>query len=335
MGKEKNAGERRALRSTPHVAANHPQHHSVLREEVVRWLQPGPGRRIVDGTLGWGGHTEAMLEAGATVWGADRDPDALEASRQRLSLHVASGQLRLLHVRASGLAERLRAEAGGLDSMRLDNFDGVLLDLGVSSPQIDRPERGFSFRSDGPLDMRMDPTQGETAAELIARLSDEELADVLWQYAEERHSRRIARAIKAALPQRTADLAACVASVLPPDRGQHPATRTFQALRIAVNRELEELDEALRTLPQILASGGRLAIISFHSLEDRRVKECFRRLSGEGAPVDPMGRPLTPPRFSQPLRKAVKGEDLDPHPRARSARLRVLERLPPHSPRER
>ena len=333
MGRERNTSERRALRSTPQAVANHPQHHSVLREEVVRWLQPGPGRRMVDGTLGWGGHTEAMLEAGATVWGADRDPDALEASRQRLTPQVASGRLRLLHVCASGLAERLKTEAE--PGQTPDGFDGVLLDLGVSSPQIDRPERGFSFRSDGPLDMRMDPTRGETAAELIARLSDEELADVLWQYAEERHSRRIARAIKAALPQRTADLAACVASVLPPDRGQHPATRTFQALRIAVNRELEELDEALRTLPEILASGGRLAIISFHSLEDRRVKECFRRLSGEGAPVDPMGRPLTPPRFSQPLRKAVKGEDLDPHPRARSARLRVLERLPPPSPRER
>lgn len=335
MGRERGqrsggSGERREI---PHVeregvAPNHPEHHSVLREEVIRWLRPGPGRRIADGTLGWGGHAEALLAAGAEVWGSDRDPAALEASGARLAAAAAAGRLRLLRGPFSTLAERLRAAGALVDEGQGGGLHGVLLDVGVSSPQIDRPERGFSLRADGPLDMRMDPTQGETAAELIARLSEQELADILYQYAEERHSRRIARAIKAALPQRTAALAACVASACPPDRGQHPAIRTFQALRIAVNGELDELDAALRSVPEILLPGGRLVIISFHSLEDRRVKECFRRLSGEGAPVDPMGRPLTPPRFSQPIRKAVAGEDLDPHPRARSARLRVLERLP-------
>lgn len=288
-------------------------HHSVLLSEVISGLDPQPGQFFVDGTVGYGGHSAALLAHDVRLWGLDQDPAALLASRARLGPSVM-----LHHARYSALPALLDGRQP----------DGILLDLGVSSPQLDQPERGFSFRGDGPLDMRMDPTQGESAAELIARIEEEDLCKILWEYGDERQGRRIARAIKAALPiTRTAALAAVVAKVLPPDRGQHPATRTFQALRIAVNREMEELDQALAVFPELLAPGGRLAIISFHSLEDRKVKECFRRLSGEGAPVDLYGHPLEPARFRLPMRKAVKGEDHDPHPRARSARLRILQRL--------
>ena len=177
--------------------------------------------------------------------------------------------------------------------------------------------------------MRMDTSTGITAAELLEQLDEEELADVLYTLGEERQSRRVARAIKAALPLTTTTaLAELVARVLPHERRIHPATRTFQALRIAVNRELEELDEALAALPKRLAAGGRIAVISFHSLEDRRVKQTFRTLAGEGAPVDLRGQPLVTPDYRLVERRARKGEDLDPNPRARSARLRSLERLP-------
>lgn len=291
----------------------HDPHHPVLREATLELLDPRPGAFFVDGTVGWGGHSSALLERGVVLWGLDRDPSALEWSRKRLGDGV-----RLHHATFSQLPELLEGRRP----------DGILLDLGVSSPQLDRPERGFSFRNNGPLDMRMDPTRGETAAELLARVDEAELADILYHYGEERQSRRIARAIKAGLPfAGTAALAECIAKQLPYERGQHPATRSFQGLRIAVNRELEELDSALATFPELLAPGGRLAIISFHSLEDRKVKERFRELSGEGAPVDYRGQPLSAPRFRLPVRKAVKGEDGDPHPRARSARLRVLQRL--------
>ena len=289
-------------------------HAPVLLDDVLDVLAPRPGALFVDGTLGRGGHAEALLARGVQLIGLDRDPEAIAAGRARLGdtveLHHAPFS-RIPHVLAGRLA------------------DGVLLDLGVSSPQLDVAARGFSFRSDGPLDMRMDPTSGEPVGEWLARAGEAELADVLYQLGEERQSRRVARAIVAARPLRgTAHLAEVVARVLPPDRRIHPATRTFQALRIFVNRELEELDAALASVPECLAPGGRFAVISFHSLEDRAVKQAFRRLAGEGAPVDLRGHPLVPPRFRLLERRARKGGDRDPNPRARSARLRALERLP-------
>lgn len=289
-------------------------HAPVLLDDVLDVLAPRPGALFVDGTLGRGGHAEALLARGVRLVGLDRDPDAIDAVRARLGDAVE-----LHHAPFSRIPEVLGDRRA----------DGVLLDLGVSSPQLDRPERGFSFRADGPLDMRMDPTRGEPVSAFLERCTSEELADVLWRYGEERQSRRVARAIVGARPLRgTAHLAEVVARALPPDKRIHPATRTFQALRIWVNDELGELDDALARVPECLAAGGRFAVIAFHSLEDRRVKDAFRRLAGEGAPVDLYGKPVVPPRFRLVERRARKGEDRDVNPRARSARLRTLERLP-------
>jgi 16S rRNA (cytosine1402-N4)-methyltransferase len=294
-------------------------HAPVLRDEVVDLLAPRPGSVVLDGTLGRGGHAEAFLQAGAQVLGLDRDPDALAACSARLSAWTGGGALTLHHATFDRAADILAGR----------RVDGAFLDLGVSSPQLDTPARGFSFRADGPLDMRMDPTHGETAAELLDRLDETGLADLLWRYGEERQSRRIARMVVAARPLRsTGALATLCARALPQERRIHPATRTFQALRIAVNDELGQLERALQVLPECLAPGGRLAILSFHSLEDRMVKQRFRTLAGEDGPRDLRGRPLVPPRHRLVERRARKGEELDPNPRARSARLRVLERLP-------
>ena len=302
-------------------------HAPVLRDEVLDLLaveaytsslQVG-APLVLDGTFGRGGHTEALLLAGAQVIALDRDPEALDAGRARLGAWIEAGALELHHAcfadAPTVLAER--------------RVQGIFLDLGVSSPQLDTPERGFSFRADGPLDMRMDPTSGESAAELIQRLEEGALADVIYQYGEERQSRRVARAIKAAGPLTTTGaLAALVARVLPHDKRIHPATRTFQALRIAVNDELGQLERALADLPGCLVPGGRFAVISFHSLEDRLVKQAFRARAGIDAPRDLRGNPMVPPDFRLVERRARTGKDLDPNPRARSARLRALERLP-------
>jgi len=242
----------------------------------------------------------------------DRDPEAISYGRRQFPL------LELHHAPFSELPAILQGRRP----------QGILLDLGVSSPQLDQGYRGFSFRLDGPLDMRMDPTTGSSAAELIDQLTEAELADLLYQYGEEKQSRRVARAIVAARPlQRTAQLADVVAKVLPYEHRIHPATRTFQALRIAVNQEMEQLDQALKTFPQLLAVGGKMAVISFHSIEDRKVKERFRELAGVGAPVDWRGQPLTEPDYQLQPSKAIKGEDHDAHPRARSARLRFIHRI--------
>ncbi len=302
-------------------------HAPVLRDEVLDLLAveaytsslQGGTPLVLDGTFGRGGHTEALLQAGAQVIALDRDPEALDAGRARLGAWIEAGALELHHAcfadAPTVLAER-RAQ-------------GIFLDLGVSSPQLDTPARGFSFRADGPLDMRMDPTSGESAAELIQRLEEGALADVIYQYGEERQSRRVARAIKAAGPLTTTGaLAALVARVLPHDKRIHPATRTFQALRIAVNDELGQLERALAELPGCLVPGGRFAVISFHSLEDRLVKQAFRARAGIDAPRDLRGNPMVPPDFRLVERRARTGKDLDPNPRARSARLRALERLP-------
>ena len=274
---------------------------------------------IVDGTLGGGGHAEALLDRGARVLGLDRDPKALAAATARLARFEGRFQ-----ARQGDYADAL-ALAGG-------PVDGLLLDLGVSSPQLDDAARGFSFTKDGPLDMRMGG-QGRTAAELIAETDERELADLIYAFGEERFSRQIARALKAAAPRTTLEAAKAVEAAVPRKLREtriHPATRTFQALRIAVNQELRQLESTLQGLDALLRPGGRAAIISFHSLEDRLVKQAFRRLSG-GEDPGPRGLPLPPgppPRFRLLTKKALVASEAEvaANPRARSAKLRGLEK---------
>lgn len=298
-------------------------HATVLRDEVVLLLNPVPGKRLVDATLGGGGHAEALLAAGAEVIGVDRDPTAIAAARERLA---DSPSFRAVEGRAGEL-ESLLGELGLLP------LDGLLMDLGVSSPQLDMPDRGFSFQTEGPLDMRMGRT-GETAAELIARLSEPELAAVLRELGEEPFSRPIARALKHDLPTTTSAAVESVKRAVPrkawPSR-VHVATRTFQALRMAVNDEVGELDRVLAALPRLLRVGGRAAVIAFHSLEDRAVKQAFRALEGRctcppGLPVCACGAQGT---FKVLTRRAVQASDaeVERNPRARSARLRAVERV--------
>lgn len=279
---------------------------------------------IIDGTLGGGGHAEALLAHGATVVGVDRDPVALAAASERLASYP------LFSARLGNFGELPHVASDVLP------VDGLLVDLGVSSPQLDSAERGFSFSKDGPLDMRMGPT-GPTAAELIASESEEELIRLLREYGEEPFARSIARELKRSLPTRTLEAAAAVQRAVPRKawpKNIHVATRTFQALRIAVNRELEALDSLLAALPSLLKPGGRAAVISFHSLEDRRVKEAFRALSSSpcrcppGLPVCACGAP--PATFNLLTRKAVSAseEEVAANPRARSAHLRAVEKRP-------
>ena len=302
-------------------------HRSVLLEATLEALQPKPGGRYLDGTLGGGGHSQALLEASApdgVVVGVDRDPSALAAATQRLQPY----------------SERFSALRGTFDSLdtlagEQGPFDGILLDLGVSSPQLDRPERGFSFRADGPVDMRMDPDQPISAAEMLDTISEADLIQVLRKYGEEPRARRIARAILDGRPwSSTLALAQCVSEASGYRQSRtHPATRTFQALRMAVNDELGQLERALDQCLRLLSPGGRLAIITFHSLEDRMVKRHFRESSGESTPRDPFGNPIHPPEFRLIYRRGISGKDADPgHPRSRSARLRVLEKIFPPSP---
>jgi 16S rRNA (cytosine1402-N4)-methyltransferase len=296
-------------------------HQTVLLEETVKLLQPGAGKLIIDGTLGGGGHTEALLARGAKVIGVDRDPVALAAATSRLGANP------LFEARAGNFGELARVAAD------VAPVDGVLVDLGVSSPQLDVAERGFSFNKDGPLDMRMGP-EGRTAAELIAEEDERELARIIYELGEESFSRPIARELKRALPTRTLEAAEVVKRAVPrkawPTR-IHVATKTFQALRMAVNGELEALDSLLSSLPQLLKVGGRAAVISFHSLEDRKVKEAFRGLAGvcrcpPGLPVCVCGGPGD---FAVLTKKAVSASEaeLEANPRSRSAHLRVVEKI--------
>lgn len=302
-------------------------HETVLRDEVVELLSPRAGALILDGTLGGGGHSEALLEKGARVIGTDRDPRALAAARARLARFGEAFRA----VRAD-----FRDAEGVLRSLGIEKVDGALVDLGVSSPQIDEAARGFSFSRPGPLDMRMSG-EGETLADLLERADVAELTRILREYGEEPFARPVARALRAAVEKHgaknldTARLAEVVANAIPRKawpRSIHPATRTFQALRIAVNDELGALAAWLEALPRVLAKDGRAAAISFHSLEDRMVKQAFQSLSRTCTcpPGFPVCRCGSDPEFRPVTRKAVVASEAEVarNPRSRSARLRAV-----------
>lgn len=302
------------------------EHVPVLYKEVLAWLQPRPDGRYIDATLGGGGHARGILAASAPngrLLGLDADPEAIAFARDILRPFGERVVLKAANAR------HLEAIAPPLG---FSQVDGVLLDLGLSSRQLADAERGFSFSQDGPLDMRLNSSQGQNAADLVNHLPETELADLLWRYGEERHSRRIARAIVAGRPlTTTGQLADLVVQTVGRREKIHPATRTFQALRIAVNDELEALDQALPQARDLLRPGGRLAVIAFHSLEDRLVKRFYQRESRDC---------LCPPEVlvcvcehqatlrvltSKPVRPTA--DEIARNPRSRSARLRVAERL--------
>jgi 16S rRNA (cytosine1402-N4)-methyltransferase len=313
----------------PHDAGHQP----VMLAEMLAALAPREGGTYLDATFGGGGYSAAILAAAAcTVWAIDRDPDAIARGASLAARHP--GRLHLIEGRFGDLLSLL-AERG------VRALDGVALDFGVSSYQLDDPGRGFSFRAAGPLDMRMG-RHGTTAAELVNTLPDRALADLLFTFGEERQSRRIARAIVAAraeAPIETTDrLAAIIRAVLPPDRsGIDPATRSFQALRIRVNDELREIERALTQAAGLLAPGGRLVAVAFHSLEDRIVKRFMGEAAGRAAGPsrhDPGGLALRPPPgFRLVTARALRpgAAEIAANPRARSAKLRALERLPASS----
>jgi 16S rRNA (cytosine1402-N4)-methyltransferase len=305
-------------------------HHPVMGREVVELLRPVPPGLVVDCTLGGGGHSALLLEARAdlTVLGIDRDADAVAAARDRLARF--GDRVRVVHGGFEALREIVARHGEG-------TVMGVLMDLGVSSPQLDRPERGFSYRHDAPLDMRMDARQELTAAAVVNTYAEERLAQLLAELGEERHARRIARSIVAARPLRTTrELVEAIRGAVPrrPRRvGGHPARRTFQAIRMEVNRELEHLDAGLDESVHLVGPGGRLLVLSYHSLEDRLVKRRFEAWAAkEVAP--PHGLPIEPER-PEPLVRVLTRRPLRPdadeiarNPRADSARLRAVERLP-------
>ncbi|MDI1432577.1 16S rRNA (cytosine(1402)-N(4))-methyltransferase RsmH [Polyangium sorediatum] len=292
------------LHKAPHV--------TVLRREVVQALAPHAGGVYVDVTLGAGGHAEAILEEapGCRLIGVDRDETALALAKARLA--PFGDRVTLVHGRFSDVEDHLA-------KMGVGPVDGLVADVGVSSMQIDDATRGMSFRAEGPLDMRMDPSSGETALELIERLDDDELANVIYHYGEERRSRRVARCIKQALAngelKTTLDLRRAVVRAVGPSRvgGVDPATRTFQALRVAVNGELDELEALLRAASRVVKMGGVAAVISFHSLEDRIVKHALREAS------------VWEPLWKKPL--VASDEEVAENPRARSAKLRAARRV--------
>lgn len=298
-------------------------HIPVLLDEVIGALAPAEGKVIVDATLGAGGYTRALLDAGATVHAFDRDPDAMAAARE---WGAGYGERLILHPRRfSELGDALAA-AG------VAAIDGLVADIGVSSMQLDQQGRGFAFSSDGPLDMRMSQ-EGPSAADFCNEASEEAIADVLYHYGEERQSRRIARAIAAARPlETTGQLAAVVRRALgyKPGAPKDPATRSFQAIRIHVNDELGELEALLATAESLLRPGGRLAIVSFHSLEDRIVKQFFKEASGAGQATSrhmPMAAGATPAVYAAISKPIRAGEvELARNPRARSATLRFATR---------
>jgi 16S rRNA (cytosine1402-N4)-methyltransferase len=298
-------------------------HIPVLRDEVVDALAIRPGERHVDATFGAGGYSRALLASGAHVFAFDRDPDAISAGQALV--READGALTLIEAPFSTLASELAVR----DAVPVD---GVTMDIGVSSMMLDQAERGFSFQADGPLDMRMSQS-GESAADFVNTADEAEIADVLYHYGEEPKSRRVARAIVAARPiTRTGELAAVVRKALghKPHDKKDPATRVFQAIRIHVNRELGELADGLAAAERVLAPGGRLAVVTFHSLEDRLVKLFLRERSGAtpaGSRHLPEVRSKTAPSFES-VGKAVRASEAEiaRNPRARSATLRTARR---------
>ncbi|HMB25282.1 MAG TPA: 16S rRNA (cytosine(1402)-N(4))-methyltransferase RsmH [Anaerolineales bacterium] len=301
-------------------------HQPVLYKEIIHALQPRRGSRYVDGTLGAGGHARGILEASAPdgqLLGLDVDPQALALARKTLApyegrIHLAQASYTSLHAQ--------------LAQFHWDAVDGILLDLGASSMQFDTPERGFSFLHDAPLDMRFGPHALQTAADLVNKSSERELADLIYRYGEERNSRRIARAIVQARPlQTTRELVAAIETVSP-RRGErvHPATRTFQALRIAVNEELDAIEAVLPQALAALSAGGRLAVISFHSLEDRIVKDFFREQSKDlvNPPYERIYEVERKATLKEVNRKPITPSDdeMKSNPRARSAKLRIIEK---------
>ena len=301
------------LASAPHVP--------VLLDAVLAELQPAPGSVIVDATFGAGGYTRRLLAAGATVHAFDRDPDAIAAGREWPETREDPPRL-VLHPRRFSEMVAALAEAG------VASVNGVVMDIGVSSMQLDQPGRGFAFASDGPLDMRME-RDGPSAADFVNTAAEEQIADVLFAYGEERQSRRVARAIVAARPlATTGELARVVRKALGYHAGQpkDPATRSFQAIRIHINAELDELRAGLVAAEQLLVAGGRLAVVSFHSLEDRIVKQFLREASGAmagGSRHLPQQNLVVSPTFAQ-VSKALRPSEAEvaSNPRSRSATLR-------------
>jgi 16S rRNA (cytosine1402-N4)-methyltransferase len=308
-----------------------PIHIPVLLNEVLNGLQVRPGGRYIDATVGEGGHAAEILSASSPdgrLLGLDRDPGALEVAHARLVSYA--GRFVLVHssyTRLAAIAPAFALARGFVPA------DGVLFDLGLSSLQLADPDRGFSFAKDGPLDMRFDPTtSGQTAADLVNQLSSDELADLLYRYGEERQSRRIAEAIVAARPiHTTRELASIVEQAVGRKRRRiHPATLTFQALRIAVNDELAALEETLPQAVEVLAPGGRLVVISFHSLEDRIIKRFVRRESHDC--ICPPESPICTCDHRATLRAVTRRpirptqEEVSANPRSRSARLRIAEK---------
>jgi len=301
-------------------------HRSVLYQPIIHALRPCSPGYYVDGTLGAGGHAWGILQASAPegrLLGLDLDPHALEIARQRLSSFAERVVIR----QASYTTLKAQLKELGWPAVQ-----GIILDLGVSSMQLDQAERGFSFQQEGPLDMRFSPEQKTTAADLVNRLPEAQLADIIWRYGEEQLSRRIAKAILLARPlQTTLQLAEVIRKAVGGRGRLHPATLTFQALRIAVNTELQSIEMVLPQAMEVLTSGGRLAIISFHSLEDRLVKQTFRRESRDcicppEQPVCTCGHKASIVEINRHPITAGEAE-IQENPRARSARLRVAEKL--------
>ncbi len=306
---------------------NDTPHRSVLYKEIIHALQPGSGGRYVDGTLGAGSHARGIMEACAPdgqLLGLDVDPQALAIARRILAPY--EDRIHLAQASYTSLSDQL-AQLGW------DAVDGIVLDLGASSMQFDTPERGFSFMQDAPLDMRFGPHASQTAADIVNSYSERELADLIYEYGEDRDSRKIARAIVKARPLHTTrELVAAIESVSP-RRGDrvHPATRTFQALRIAVNEELASINQVLPQAVTALRTGGRLAVISFHSLEDRIVKDFFREQSKDliNPPYERIYEQERSAVLKEVNRKPIvpSDDEIQNNPRARSAKLRIAEKL--------
>lgn len=303
-------------------------HLSVLPDEVNEWMAAGPDKFIIDGTLGGGGHSGAFLAAGARVLGIDRDPEALAHARRRLAEY--GDRFSTWEGNFADFEETPEVRRG-------ERADGLLLDLGVSSRQLDAAERGFSFMREGPLDMRMGPSSPHTAAEIVNTWSEAELSKLLFEFGEEPRARRIAAAIVERRGRRpfdtTLDLANCIERAIGRHGKTHPATRAFQAIRMAVNEELESLSKALEASTRVLKPGGRLLVITFHSLEDRLVKRFLRYRSTAwlDEPGWPDPRPNPDYQFRLLVRKSVPPttKETSLNPRARSAKLRVAELLAP------